>query len=62
MASPYPPSLTPPPPHDACLPACLPAWRAEMVMFQLMVQTSHPAFKAVSALCKEARPDQLPPN
>ena len=27
----------------------------------LMRNTSHPAFKAVSALVKEARPEQLPP-
>jgi nicotinamidase-related amidase len=33
---------------------------SEMAMFQMMVNTSHPAFKAVSALCKEARPEQLP--
>ncbi|KAL4514143.1 hypothetical protein Ndes2526A_g09198 [Nannochloris sp. 'desiccata'] len=33
---------------------------SEMAMFQMMVNTTHPAFKAVSALCKEERPDQLP--
>jgi hypothetical protein len=33
---------------------------SEMAMFQMMVNTSHPAFKAVSALCKEQRPDPLP--
>jgi hypothetical protein len=32
-----------------------------MVMFQMMGGTAHPAFKAVSAICKEARPEQLPP-
>lgn len=31
-------------------------------MFQLMVSTAHPAFKAVSAICKEERPEQLPAN
>lgn len=35
---------------------------SEMALFQLMVSTAHPAFKAISALCKEARPEQLPPN
>ena len=30
------------------------------VMFQMMVNTAHPAFKAVSAICKEERPEQLP--
>lgn len=34
---------------------------SEMVLFQLMVETAHPAFKAISALAKEERPDQLPP-
>lgn len=33
---------------------------SEMVMFQMMVETAHPSFKAISALCKEARPEQLP--
>jgi nicotinamidase-related amidase len=33
---------------------------SEMAMFDMMVETAHPAFKAVSALCKEQRPDQLP--
>ena len=33
---------------------------SEMALFQMMVNTSHPAFKAVSALCKETRPEQLP--
>ncbi|KAI7845477.1 hypothetical protein COHA_001025 [Chlorella ohadii] len=33
---------------------------SEMVMFQMMVNTAHPAFKAVSAICKEERPEQLP--
>ncbi|PSC73207.1 Isochorismatase domain-containing 2 [Micractinium conductrix] len=33
---------------------------SEMVMFQMMRNTGHPAFKAVSALCKEERPEQLP--
>jgi hypothetical protein len=32
-----------------------------MAMFELMRDTAHPAFRAVSALCKEARPEQLPP-
>jgi hypothetical protein len=31
-----------------------------MAMFQLMGSTAHPGFKAVSALCKEPRPDPLP--
>ena len=31
-------------------------------MFQMMVNTAHPAFKAVSAICKEERPEQLPAN
>lgn len=35
---------------------------SEMAMFQMMVNTAHPAFKAVSALCKEERPEQLPPS
>lgn len=35
---------------------------SEMALFQMMVQTSHPAFKAVSAMAKEARPEQLPAN
>ena len=34
---------------------------SEMVLFQLMVETAHPAFKSISALAKEQRPDQLPP-
>ncbi|EFN51301.1 hypothetical protein CHLNCDRAFT_49249 [Chlorella variabilis] len=33
---------------------------SEMVCFQMMKNTSHPAFKAISALAKEARPEQLP--
>lgn len=33
---------------------------SEMAMFQLMVSTAHPGFKAISALCKEERPEQLP--
>lgn len=33
-----------------------------MALFQMMVQTSHPAFKAISALAKESRPEQLPAN
>jgi hypothetical protein len=31
-----------------------------MVLFQMLKNTSHPAFKAISALAKEARPEQLP--
>lgn len=34
---------------------------SEMALFQLMRDAKHPGFKAVSALCKEARPEQLPP-
>lgn len=33
---------------------------SEMVLFQMMVRTAHPAFKAISGLCKEQRPEQLP--
>ena len=33
---------------------------SEMAMFQMMVNTSHPAFKTISGLCKEARPEALP--
>jgi len=33
---------------------------SEMVMFQMMLDTDHPAFKAVSAMCKEERPEELP--
>ena len=36
--------------------------RPRQVMFQMMVNTAHPAFKAVSAICKEERPEQLPAN
>lgn len=33
---------------------------SEMAMFQMMVNTAHPAFKTISGLCKEERPEQLP--
>lgn len=33
---------------------------SEMTLFQMMVGTHHPAFKTISGLCKEARPDALP--
>lgn len=33
---------------------------SEMVMFQLMKNTAHPAFKTISGLCKETRAEQLP--
>ena len=33
---------------------------SEMAMFELMTDTSHPAFKTISGLCKESRPDPLP--
>ncbi|GAB4815336.1 hypothetical protein N2152v2_002382 [Parachlorella kessleri] len=35
---------------------------SEMVMFQIMVSTAHPAFKTISGLCKESRPEPLPPS
>ncbi len=34
---------------------------SEMVLFMMTKNTSHPAFKGISALAKEARPEQLPP-
>lgn len=33
---------------------------SEMVLFQMMKNTAHPAFKTISGLAKEARPEQLP--
>lgn len=33
---------------------------SEMVLFQMMKDTAHPAFKTISGLAKEARPEQLP--
>lgn len=34
---------------------------SEMTLFQMMVNTSHPSFKAVSKIVKGDRPEQLPP-
>ncbi len=34
---------------------------SEMTLFQMMVNTSHPSFKAVSRIVKGDRPEQLPP-
>ena len=33
----------------------------EMALFQMLVNTSHPSFKAISSIVKGERPDQLPP-
>jgi nicotinamidase-related amidase len=33
----------------------------EMALFQMLVNTSHPSFKAISAIVKGERPEQLPP-
>lgn len=33
---------------------------SEMTLFQIMGSTAHPAFKTISGLCKEKRPDPLP--
>jgi hypothetical protein len=33
---------------------------SEMALFQMMVSTAHPAFKTISGLAKEERPEQLP--
>jgi nicotinamidase-related amidase len=33
---------------------------SEMALFQMMVNTSHPKFKAISGICKGERPEPLP--
>lgn len=33
---------------------------SEMALFQMMVDTKYPEFKAISAICREQRPEQLP--
>ena len=34
---------------------------SEMALFQMLVNTSHPSFKAISRIVKGERPEQLPP-